>query len=110
MAEAKRQVTLSKADRATAVGIQLIDLLVELSDDGNVWRDEMYRLRLWLEIDHGVDFPCLAFLQETIHQMSSDGEVTEDELDSLAPVKYAIMSDLSVIQMTLTRTPYTSSN
>ena len=84
MSEARRQVTLSNADRATTVGRQLIDLLVELSDDGNVSRDEMSRLRLWLEIDHGVDFPCLAFLHETIEHISSDGEVTEDELDHLA--------------------------
>jgi hypothetical protein len=84
MSEARRQVTLSNTDRATKVGRQLIDLLVELSDDGNVSRDEMSRLRLWLEIDHGVNFPCLAFLHETIEHISSDGEVTEDELDRLA--------------------------
>ena len=80
----RRQVTLSKADRDTPVGRELITLLVELSDDGNVSRDEMTRLRSWLEIDHGVDFPCLAFLHETIEHISSDGEVTEDELDRLA--------------------------
>ena len=44
----------------------------------------MNRLRGWLEIDHGVDFPALPFLHETIEQISSDGEVTEDELDQLA--------------------------
>lgn len=66
MPEERRQVTLSKAHRATAVGRQLIDLLVELSADGNLSRDEMNRLRVWLEIDHSVDFPCLAFLHETI--------------------------------------------
>ena len=84
LAEPKRQVTLSKADRATLVGRQLIDLLVELSADGVVSRDEMNRLRGWLEIDHGVDFPALPFLHETIEQISFDGEVAEDELDRLA--------------------------
>jgi hypothetical protein len=82
--EERRQVTLSKADRATPVGRQLIDLLVQMSADGIVSRDEMNRLRGWLEIDHGVDLPALPFLHETIEQISSDGEVTEPELDQLA--------------------------
>ena len=82
--EQRRQVTLSKADRATPVGRQLIDLLVQASEDGVVSRDEMNRLRSWLEIEHGVDFPALAFLHETIEQIHTDGEVTEDELDLLA--------------------------
>ena len=82
--EERRQVTLSKAHRETVVGRQLIELLTELSADGNVSREEMERLRGWLEIDHGVDFPALPFLHETIEQISSDGEVTEGELDRLA--------------------------
>lgn len=80
----RRQVTLSKAHRETPVGLELIALLTELSADGDVSREEMERLRHWLEADHGVDFPALPFLYETIDQISSDGEVTEDELDRLA--------------------------
>src|SRR5215212_767472 len=44
----------------------------------------MERLRAWLQVDRGVEFPALPFLYETIDQISSDGEVTEDELDRLA--------------------------
>lgn len=54
MADERRHVTLSKSDRETPVGRELIDLLTELSDDGNVSREEMERLRRWLEVDHGV--------------------------------------------------------
>jgi hypothetical protein len=79
-----RRVTLSKAHRETPVGRELIQILTELSADGNVSREEMERLRGWLEVDHGVAFPALPFLHETIEQISSDGEVTEDELDRLA--------------------------
>jgi len=84
MPDARRHVTLSKSHVETAVGRELVNLLKELSADGNVSREEMERLRTWLEIDHGVDFPALPFLYETIDQISSDGEVTEDELDRLA--------------------------
>ena len=79
-----RHVTLSKAHRQTPVGRELIDLLRELSADGNVSREEMERLRAWLEVDRGVELPALPYLYETIDQISSDGEVTEDELDRLA--------------------------
>lgn len=84
MSDERRHVTLSKAHRESAVGSELIELLTELSADGNVSREEMERLRSWLEVDRGVDFPALPFLYETIDQISSDGEVTEDELDRLA--------------------------
>jgi HIRAN domain len=78
------RVTLSKAERDTPVGRELIDLLSELSADGNVSREEMERLRGWLETDRGVDFPALPFLYDVVDQISLDGDVTEDELDHLA--------------------------
>ena len=84
MPDERRQVTLSRTHRETSVGRELIDLLTDLSADGNVSREEMERLRSWLEVDRGVDFPALPFLYETIDQISLGGDVTEDELDRLA--------------------------
>lgn len=79
-----RRVTLTKAERATPTGIELIALLTELSDDGFVTRDELARLRAWLEVDRGVDFAACPFLYEIIDTITGDGEITEDELDTLA--------------------------
>ena len=42
-------------------GRELVDLLTELSADGNVTREEMDRLRAWLEVDRSVDFPAMPF-------------------------------------------------
>lgn len=84
MDDERRHVTLSKADRATPVGRELITLLTELSADGQVTRDEMEQLRMWLEVDRGVDFPACPFLYEVVDTISADGEITEDELDCLA--------------------------
>jgi len=81
---APRRVTLTKVERATPAGIELITLLTELSDDGVVTRDELVRLRAWLEVDRGVDFAACAFLYEVIDTITGDGEITEDELDTLA--------------------------
>ena len=79
-----RRVTLTKAQRATPAGIELIALLTELSDDGVVTRDELARLRAWLEVDRGLDFAACPFLYKVIDTISGDGEITEDELDTLA--------------------------
>jgi hypothetical protein len=84
MPEDRRRVTLSKAHSETPAGRELIGLLTELSADGNVTREEMERLRAWLEVDRGVDFPALGFLYEVVEQISEDGDVTEEELDRLA--------------------------
>jgi hypothetical protein len=81
---APRRVTLTKVERATPAGIELIALLTELSDDGVVTRDELARLRAWLEVERGVDFAACPFLYEIIDRVTGDGEITEDELDTLA--------------------------
>src|SRR4051812_34361931 len=80
----RRHVTLSKADRGTTAGRELIAILTELSADGQVTREEMEQLRTWLEVDRGVDFPACAFLYEVVDSISEDGEITEEELDRLA--------------------------
>jgi hypothetical protein len=84
MADERIRVTLTKAHAETPTGRELIALLTELSADGNVTREEMERLRAWLEIDRGVDFPALGFLYEVVEQISQDGVITEEELDRLA--------------------------
>jgi hypothetical protein len=84
MNEDRRHVTVSKADRGTPTGRELITLLTELSADGQVTRDEMEQLRRWLEVDRGVDCSACAFLYEVVDTISEDGEITEEELDRLA--------------------------
>jgi hypothetical protein len=84
MDDERRYVTLSKADRSTPAGRELIELLTELSADGQVTREEMDRLRAWLEVDRGVDFPACAFLYGVVETISEDGEIAEEELDRLA--------------------------
>jgi hypothetical protein len=78
-----RRVFLTKAERGSGVGQELIALLLELSDDGQVTRDEMNRLRHWLEVDRGVEFPACAFLYQIIDTIAADGEITDAELDRL---------------------------
>lgn len=84
MKELQQRVTLSKAHRSTTEGAELLALLTELSSDGQVTREEMERLRHWLEVDRGIDFPACAFLYGVMEPIASDGVITEEELDGLA--------------------------
>jgi HIRAN domain len=83
MTDGPRRVTLTKAERESPVGRELVDLLVVLSDDGQVTHDETNRLRAWLEVDRGVDFAACGFLYEILDTIAADGEVTDAELDTL---------------------------
>ena len=73
MAEERRYVTLSEAHRDSVVGRELIGLLTDPSSDGDISREEMERLRRWLEVDHKVDFPALPFLYETVDESFTRG-------------------------------------
>ncbi len=78
------RITLSKAQRNTPAGQELLALLTELSADGQVAREEMERLRAWLEVERGVDFAACGFLYDVVDAISSDGVISDEELDSLA--------------------------
>lgn len=93
-----QRVTLSKAQRDTAPGRELLALLTELSADGQVTREEMARLRQWLELDRGIDFPACGFLYEVLDSISQDGEITEEELDSLAQaIERVLPADVRIL-------------
>jgi hypothetical protein len=82
--EVSRRVILSKAQRATPAGGELIALLTDLSSDGVITREEMARLRAWLEVDRAVDFAACGFLYEVVDTIAADEAITEQELDTLA--------------------------
>jgi hypothetical protein len=98
MDDEPRRVTLSKAHRSTPAGRELIALLTELSADGQVTREEMDRLRIWLEVDRGVDFPACAFLYGIVEPISRDVAITEEALDTLAiAIERVLPSDVRLM-------------
>ena len=60
--ERRRVVTLSKAQAETAAGRGLVDLLTELSADGNVTRERWTGSELgWKSIAASTSLPCPFF-------------------------------------------------
>jgi hypothetical protein len=85
VAGSRKRVTLTAAQKATESGTDLLDLLVEITADGELTVDEIARLGHWLA-DNGdaVDVPAVAFLREVVERIVADGRIDLDERLDLA--------------------------
>ena len=77
--EKNRRLSLTKTQRHTEVGIELISLCQSFTEDGSLSEQEVVDLRKWLEENRASDLPAIAFLTETVLQVLEDGKVTKDE-------------------------------
>ena len=79
------RVTLGKKQLATEAGQALLDLLTEITRDGELSLDEVKRLRAWLEHyrSAGEEVPAIAWLHELVAAVVADGRVTAEERTDL---------------------------
>jgi hypothetical protein len=75
----KRRVSLTKLQRQSAAGVDLIALCQTVTEDGSLSDDEVMALREWVEEYHNADLPAHAHLATTIERIIADGRVTDDE-------------------------------
>lgn len=73
------RVYLTKSERASEAGVELIALCEGVTADGQVSFDEIAELRVWLNKHADVDLPSFAFLRETVTRILADGVVTPAE-------------------------------
>ena len=77
--EKTRRLSLTKTQRHTEAGIELISLCQSFTEDGSLSEQEVLDLRKWLEENRASDLPAIAFLTETVVKVLEDGKVTKDE-------------------------------
>lgn len=77
--ERKRRISITKLQRQTAAGAELIALCQTITEDGSLADDEVAALRQWLDDYRAVDLPARDFLIPTVDQIVADGKVTADE-------------------------------
>jgi hypothetical protein len=77
--EKNRRLSLTKAQRQTEVGVELISLCQSFTEDGSLSEQEVVDLRKWLDDNRASDLPAIAFLTETVLKALEDGKVTRDE-------------------------------
>ena len=74
-----RRVSLTKTQRQTEIGVELISLCQSFTEDGSLSDEEIHGLRTWLEANQSSDLPAISFLIETVQKVIEDGKVTKEE-------------------------------
>jgi hypothetical protein len=72
-------VSLTKLQRQSAAGADLIALCQTVTEDGSLSDDEVMALREWVEEHRHIDIPARAHLATTIERIIADGRITDDE-------------------------------
>lgn len=81
--ERKRRPSITKLQRQSAAGADLISLCQTVTADGRLADEEVSALNQWVEDHAAVDLPARDFLFTTIRRILADGKVTDDERTEL---------------------------
>jgi hypothetical protein len=82
-AEPCRRISITKMQRETAAGAELISLCQTVTEDGTLSDDEVAALKLWLVDNKDIDLPAKNFLYQTVEKILADGKVTSEERSEL---------------------------
>jgi hypothetical protein len=79
----RRRLSLTKAQRETVAGAELLSLCQTITEDGSLSEEEIAALRQWLDDNRSAPLPAIPFLTETVEQILADQKVTKEEWRSL---------------------------
>ena len=74
---------LTSAQLETAEGLELLQLLQTVTQDGTISDEEIRALREWLDINYSADLPAISLLTDKVEKILSDGKVTEEEREAI---------------------------
>jgi hypothetical protein len=77
------RVSLTKKERQTQAGLDLIALCQTVTEDGSISPDEAHQLMCWLADNEDCGLPAHAFLCDTVRLIIADGKITADERKQL---------------------------
>lgn len=80
---ARKRLSLTKTDVQTTAGLELLQVLQSITDDGHVQEAEVHQLRDWLIQNAEVALPSREYLTHIINPVLKDGVITDDEFDLL---------------------------
>lgn len=78
-----KRISITKAQRDTAIGVELLELCQTITEDGSISRDEIIALTRWLRRNRHADLPAIAFLTATVEKIIADRKVTQEERKEL---------------------------
>ncbi len=77
--ESNRRVSLTKIQRATEIGAELLSLCQTVTADGALSDEEVQSLRDWLRSNSNSDLPAISFLIPVVEKIVADGIITSNE-------------------------------
>ena len=86
-----RRLSITKLQRQSAAGADLIALCQTVTEDGSLSEEEVAGLRQWLDDHASTDLPARDYLFHTVERIVADGNVTLDERRDLYRAIEAIL-------------------
>ncbi|TAK42931.1 MAG: hypothetical protein EPO27_15930 [Betaproteobacteria bacterium] len=74
-----RRISLTKTQRQSAAGAELISLCQVVTTDGSLTDEEVSSLQGWLQEHKNEDLPAIAHLTKVVETIVADGRVTAEE-------------------------------
>ncbi len=74
-----RRIALTKTQRQSAVGAELLSLCQVVTTDGSLSDEEVSSLRGWLQEHKNEDLPAISHLSKVVETIVADGRVTIEE-------------------------------
>jgi uncharacterized tellurite resistance protein B-like protein len=74
-----RRISLTKTERQSAIGAELLSLCQVMTTDGSLSVEEVSSFRDWLREHKGEDLPAIAHLTKVVETIVADGRVTAEE-------------------------------
>ncbi|MBI4205454.1 MAG: HIRAN domain-containing protein [Betaproteobacteria bacterium] len=100
-----RRVSLTKAQRESEIGAELLSLCQAVTTDGSFSDEEISSLREWLQEHKGEDLPAISHLIPVVEKVIADGRITPDERRELfIAVETILPSDVRAVARTARRT------
>jgi hypothetical protein len=79
----KPRISLSKTQRNTAAGTELLSLCQTVTADGSLSEAEVTEIQHWLDENRSSDLPAIEFLTGVVGKILADGKVTPEERTEL---------------------------
>lgn len=76
----EERIGLSKKDLEDSAGKELLELLVKITEDGALSRDEFLEMRSFLQKHHGSKVNAIKFLGNKFKEIASDNKITKEEV------------------------------
>lgn len=100
-----RRVSLTKTQRETEIGAELLSLCQAVTSDGSFSDEEISSLREWLQEHKDEDLPAISHLVPVVEKIVADARITPDERRELfIAVETILPPDIRGIAKTARRT------